>query len=135
MSNVNFESDLNPLKDGLKIQRGEMDMVSRHAVVMGTNGRYRLVGMKEARNILESLRDCAETMFLDDDYMIFYNADKVFRVDGGVFLAGSFLVTKLEGQKIAPLTDREIGRLFSLLSGRMEQFRAGDEVFDALEIR
>lgn len=39
MSDVNFESDLNPLEDGLKKQRDEMDMVSRHAVVMGTNGR------------------------------------------------------------------------------------------------
>ena len=41
---------------------------------------------------------------------------------------------KMEGQRMFPLSDRDLGRLFMILAGKMEEFRNGDEVFDALRI-
>ncbi|MDY6333450.1 MAG: hypothetical protein SPL56_01465 [Lachnospiraceae bacterium] len=135
MNGIYFEENLNPLKDGIISQKEDIDQVSRHAVLVGTNGRYRLLSMKEVENILESMKGCSATMFLDDgNYALIYNTEKTFYVDGSRFLAGSFLVLKMEGQRMFPISDREIGRLFMILAGRMEELRSGEEVFDALEI-
>jgi PHD/YefM family antitoxin component YafN of YafNO toxin-antitoxin module len=135
MNGIHFEENLSPLKDGIVSQKEDIDQMSRHAVLIGTNGRYRLLSMKEAENILESMKDCSATMFLNDgNYALIYNTEKTFYVDGTRFLAGSFLVLKMEGQRMVPISDREIGRLFVILAGRMEELRAGGEVFDALEI-
>lgn len=135
MNGIHFEENLSPLKDGIISQKEDIDQVSRHAVLIGTNGRYRLVPMKEAVNILESMKSCSATMFLDEgNYALIYNTEKTFYVDGTRFLAGSFLVLKMEEQQLFPISDREIGRLFMILAGRMEELRSGEEVFDALEV-
>ena len=109
--------------------------MSRHAALIGTNGRYRLISMKEVEYILGSMKDNSAMMYLDkDNYVLIYNKEKTFCVDGTRFLAGSFLVMKIVGQQMLPIPDREIGKLFMILAGRMEELRTGGEVFDALEI-
>lgn len=68
------------------------------------------------------------------EFAVVYNVEKTFRMDGNIFLVGSFLVMKMEGQRMFPLSDLDLGRLFMILAGKMEEFRNGDEVFDALRI-
>ena len=70
----------------------------------------------------------------EENFAVVYNVEKTFRMDGNIFLVGSFLVMKMEGQRMFPLSDRDLGRLFLILAGKMEEFRNGDEVFDALRI-
>ncbi|MCI1305303.1 MAG: hypothetical protein LKG40_03660 [Lachnospiraceae bacterium] len=135
MSSIHFEENLNPLKDGIISQEENIDQMSRHAALIGTNGRYRLISMKEVEYILGSMKDNSAMMYLDkDNYVLIYNKEKTFCVEGTRFLAGSFLVMKIVGQQMLPIPDREIGKLFMILAGRMEELRAGGEVFDALEI-
>ena len=135
MRDIHFESNLDPLKDGMVSVREDLDRLSRHAVVIGTNGRYRKVSMKEAGSIIESMQGCSATMLVgEENFAVVYNVEKTFQMDGNIFLVGSFLVMKMEGQRMFPLSDRDLGKLFVILAGRMEEFRNGDEVFDALRI-
>ncbi len=135
MKDIHFETNLDPLKDGMVSTRKDLDRLSRHAVIIGTNGRYRKVSMKEAGSIMESMQGCSATMLVgEENFAVVYNVEKTFRMDGNIFLVGSFLVMKMEGQRMFPLSDRDLGRLFMILAGKMEEFRNGDEVFDALRI-
>ena len=135
MKDIHFETNLDPLKDGMASTREDLDRLSRHAVIIGTNGRYRKVSMKEAGSIMESMQGCSATMLVgEENFAVVYNVEKTFRMDGNIFLVGSFLVMKMEGQRMFPLSDRDLGRLFMILAGKMEEFRNGDEVFDALRI-
>ena len=57
MKDIHFETNLDPLKDGMVSTREDLDRLSRHAVIIGTNGRYRKVSMKEAGSIMESMQE------------------------------------------------------------------------------
>ena len=97
MNRVEIDIQLNPLMDGISQMVGGIGLkcTEKGALVIGTNGRYRIVDEEEAWEILDLLSDVSCSCYLGKtDYLAVYNAHRVLQAAGTKYLAGSAIVVK-----------------------------------------
>ena len=126
---------LNPLIDGFVENENDKDMVRADgsALIIATNGAFRLTDMMEAKHIIEGLGTRGGSIILgDDDFIVLFNDDKAFDLAEGRFFVGSMLVMKISEDRLLPLSDDEIVTAQEMLDGRMATFVSGDQQFSAL---
>lgn len=136
MSDVRIRINLDPLHDGIEYAGTEcsIDRTDKQAVVIGTNGKYRQISLKEARAIMAALDHCSASMILDDDYIAVYNSNKTFSMEGADYYAGSMLVLRMAGSRMMPLSEEELKEVMELMKERTAEFRSGAEYFSAIEL-
>lgn len=128
---------LNPLTDGFVENENDKDKdmvrADGHALIIATNGAFRLTDMMEAKHIIEGLGTRGGSIILgDDDFIVLFNDDKAFDLAEGRFFVGSMLVMKISEDRLLPLSDDEIVTAQEMLDGRMATFVSGDQQFSAL---
>lgn len=126
---------LNPLTDGFVENENDKVMVRAdgHALIIATDGAFRLTDMMEAKHIIEGLGTRGGSIILgDDDFIVLFNDDKAFDLAEGRFFVGSMLVMKISEDRLLPLSDDEIVTAQEMLDGRMATFVSGDQQFSAL---
>lgn len=124
---------LNPLTDGFVENDKDMVRADGSALIIATNGAFRLTDMMEAKHIIEGLGTRGGSIILgDDDFIVLFNDDKAFDLAEGRFFAGSMLVMKISEDRLLPLSDDEIVTAQEMLDGRMATFVSGDQQFSAL---
>ena len=126
---------LNPLTDGFVENENDKAMVRAdgHALIIATDGAFRLTDMMEAKHIIEGLGTRGGSIILgDDDFIVLFNDDKAFDLAEGRFFVGSMLVMKISEDRLLPLSDDEIVTAQEMLDGRMATFVSGDQQFSAL---
>lgn len=124
---------LNPLTDGFVENDKDMVRADGHALIIATNGAFRLTDMMEAKHIIEGLGTRGGSIILgDDDFIVLFNDDKAFDLAEGRFFVGSMLVMKISEDRLLPLSDEEIVTAQEMLDGRMATFVSGDQQFSAL---
>ncbi len=126
---------LNPLTDGFVENENDKAMVRAdgHALIIATDGAFRLTDMMEAKHIIEGLGTRGGSIILgDDDFIVLFNDDKAFDLEEGRFFVGSMLVMKISEDRLLPLSDDEIVTAQEMLDGRMATFVSGDQQFSAL---
>lgn len=136
MNEMNLRIELDPLHDGISFSGTDfpIDRTDKQAAVIGTNGKYRRISLKEARKIFDSMMYCCSSIILGDDFMAVYNRDKTFMMDGTDYYAGSLLVFRMAGSRMYALSEEELNEVLELLKERMAEFRSGAEYFSALEL-
>ena len=124
---------LNPLTDGFVENNKDMVRADGHALIIATDGAFRLTDMMEAKHIIEGLGTRGGSIILgDDDFIALFNDDKAFDLEEGRFFVGSMLVMKISEDRLLPLSDDEIVTAQEMLDGRMATFVSGDQQFSAL---
>lgn len=124
---------LNPLTDGFVENDKDMVRADGHALIIATNGAFRLTDMMEAKHIIEGLGTRGGSIILgDDDFIVLFNDGKAFDLAEGRFFVGSMLVMKISEDRLLPLSDDEIVTAQEMLDGRMATFVSGDQQFSAL---
>lgn len=124
---------LNPLTDGFVENDKDMVRADGHALIIATDGAFRLTDMMEAKHIIEGLGTRGGSIILgDDDFIVLFNDDKAFDLAEGRFFVGSMLVMKISEDRLLPLSDDEIVTAQEMLDGRMATFVSGDQQFSAL---
>lgn len=124
---------LNPLTDGFVENDKDMVRADGSALIIATNGAFRLTDMMEAKHIIEGLGTRGGSIILgDDDFIVLFNDDKAFDLAEGRFFVGSMLVMKISEDRLLPLSDDEIVTAQEMLDGRMATFVSGDQQFSAL---
>lgn len=124
---------LNPLTDGFVENDKDMVRADGSALIIATNGAFRLTDMMEAKHIIEGLGMRGGSIILgDDDFIVLFNDDKAFDLAEGRFFVGSMLVMKISEDRLLPLSDDEIVTAQEMLDGRMATFVSGDQQFSAL---
>jgi len=95
MNRIEIEIQLNPLKDGINKIPGRLMRGDRGALVIGTNGRYRIADEEEAWDIIDLLSDVSCSCYLGKTgYLAVYNSRRVLQAAGTKYLAGSAIVVK-----------------------------------------
>ena len=124
---------LNPLTDGFVENNKDMVRADGHALIIATDGAFRITDMMEAKHIIEGLGTRGGSIILgDDDFIALFNDDKAFDLEEGRFFVGSMLVMKISEDRLLPLSDDEIVTAQEMLDGRMATFVSGDQQFSAL---
>ena len=124
---------LNPLTDGFVENDKDMVRADGSALIIATDGAFRLTDMMEAKHIIEGLGTRGGSIILgDDDFIVLFNDDKAFDLAEGRFFVGSMLVMKISEDRLLPLSDDEIVTAQEMLDGRMATFVSGDQQFSAL---
>ena len=124
---------LNPLTDGFVENDKDMVRADGSALIIATNGAFRLTDMMEAKHIIEGLGTRGGSIILgDDDFIVLFNDDKAFDLEEGRFFVGSMLVMKISEERLLPLSDDEIVTAQEMLDKRMATFVSGDQQFSAL---
>ena len=119
MKEIDIIIQLNPLTDGVVMTKKEdMGREDKHALIIGTNGKYRLVLLQEAKEILYSLKDESASFILgSSDYLL-----------------GSMLVMRMQEDKLCMMSNEEIAQVQELIGNRMETMISDDQTFSALEL-
>jgi hypothetical protein len=112
-----------------------MGREDKHALIIGTNGKYRLVSLQEAKEILYSLKDESASFILgSSDYLVIYNAGKAVSINEADYLVGSMLVMRMQEDKLCMMSNEEIAQVQELIGNRMETMISDDQTFSALEL-
>ena len=136
MKEIDIRIQLNPLTDGVVMTKIEdMGREDKHALIIGTNGKYRLVSLQEAKEILYSLKDESASFILgSSDYLVIYNADKAVSINEADYLVGSMLVMRMQEEKLCMMSNEEIAQVQDLIDNRMETMVSDGQTFSALEL-
>ena len=127
-----MEITLNPLTDGFVVHN-DTTRADGHALVIATNGAFRLTDIMEAKNIIDGFGTNGGAILLGSkDFIVLFNDEKAFDLAEGRFFVGSMLVMRIDGEKLLPILDEEIAAVQELLNGRMTIFVSGDQQFSAL---
>ena len=137
MKEIDIRIQLNPLTDGVVMTKKEdMGREDKHALIIGTNGKYRLVSLQEAKEILYSLKDESASFILgSSDYLVIYNAGKAVSINEADYLVGSMLVMRMQEDKLCMMSNEEIAQVQDLIGNRMETMVSDGQTFSALELR
>lgn len=133
--NKNIEIKLNPLTDGFVENAVNENAIraDRHALIIATNGDLRLTDLNEVKEIIEGFKNCGGSIILgDSDFIVLFNDNKAFDLEEGRFFVGSMLVMKICGDRLLPLSDKEIVAVQDMLDGRMATLVSEDQQFSAL---
>ena len=136
MKEIDIIIQLDPLTDGVVMTKKEdMGREDKHALIIGTNGKYRLVSLQEAKEILYSLKDESASFILgSSDYLVIYNAGKAVSINEADYLVGSMLVMRMQEDKLCMMSNEEIAQVQELIGNRMETMISDDQTFSALEL-
>lgn len=136
MKEIDIRIQLNPLTDGVVMTKKEdMGREDKHALIIGTNGKYRLVSLQEAKEILYSLKDESASFILgSSDYLVIYNAGKAVSINEADYLVGSMLVMRMQEDELCMMSNEEIAQVQELIGNRMETMISDDQTFSALEL-
>ena len=136
MKEIDIIIQLDPLTDGVVMTKKEdMGREDKHALIIGTNGKYRLVSLQEAKEILYSLKDESASFILgSSDYLVIYNAGKAVSINEADYLVGSMLVMRMQEDQLCMMTNEEIAQVQDLIGNRMETMVSDGQTFSALEL-
>ena len=110
MKQIEINIQLDPVTDGPNFLPEKVTNESKKALVIGTNGEYRLIGEEEVYEIFDRMAAAmvSESDFMGKtDFLAVFNAKKVLSTGGAKFVVGSVLIVKGTREGIALLLDEE----------------------------
>ena len=136
MQEIDIIIQLDPLTDGVVMtKKSDMERDDKHALIIGTNGKYRLISLQEAKEILYSLKEESASFILgSSDYLVIYNAGKAVSINDADYLVGSMLVMRMQEDELCMMSNEEIAQVQELIGTRMETMISDDQTFSALEL-
>ena len=135
MQTIEVNIRLDPFEDGISWMPKNVKMEGKHALVIGTNGKYRVIDEDEALEIMDKLSGCCRSDYMGKTtFLVVYNANKVIKTCGTSFIAGSVLIVKAGNNGMDFLDDAEIEKAKAEFAGRMVTLCADGVDFSAYEI-
>ena len=135
MQTVEICIQLDPAKDGINWIPNKVIPNNRHALIIGTNGKSRIIDEDEALVILDSMAGFGRSEYMGStDFLVAFNASKVIRAGASEYIAGSVLILKSGKNGIAFMTDEEIEQARTEFVARIVTLCADGVSFSAYEI-
>lgn len=101
MEDLVIDIQLDPVTDGINWNLGKK---KAGALIIGTNGEYRVAEEEEVNHICQQLLDSGEADYLGKTkFLVVYNGEKVFMAEGRRYIAGSVMIVKETEEGIALL--------------------------------
>jgi len=135
MQTVDISIQLDPSVDGISWTPKKVRLESRHALVIGTNGKHRIIDEDETISIIDRLsgNSCSDYMG-NTELLVVCNAKKVIKTCDARFIAGSVLIVKAGRNGIDFLTDEEIETAKVEFASRLVTLCADEIEFSAYQM-
>ena len=135
MKTIEISIRLDPVEDGIRRMPKEEKMEGKHALVIGTNGKYRVIEEEETISLIDRLLGNLRIDYMGKSaFLVVYNASKVIVTGEGEYIAGSVLVIKADKNGIALLDTEEIEAAKVEFAARLVTLCADGVDFSAYEI-
>lgn len=135
MQTIEISIQLDPTMDGISWVPKKVKLEGKHALIIGTNGKYRVIEEDEAISIIDKLSgNCRSDYMGKSTFLVVFNANKVIKTGGAQFIAGSVLIIKAGKNGIAFLDDEEIETAKAEFAARLVTLCADGIDFSAYEI-
>lgn len=135
MQTIEISIQLDPSVDGINWMPERVKVEGKHGLVIGTNGKYRIVDEDETYSILDSLFNNSQSDYIGNTpFLVVYNSKKVIKTSESRYIAGSVLVIKFGDKGIELLTDEEIEVAKSEFASRIITLCGDGIEFSAYEL-
>lgn len=135
MQTVDINIQLDPATDGIICSFEKVKPEDRNALIIGTNGNYRIVDEEEALSILSRMDGFGRSEYMGSThFLVVFNAGKVIKAGDGEYIAGSVLILKSGKRGIAFMTEEEIEKAKKEFASRIVTLCADGTSFSAYEI-
>lgn len=135
MNTLKIKIQLDPISDGVGWDKEEKVNSEKRAVIVGTNGIYRLVEREEVIDILDKLQGIGVSDYLGKTkYVLVFNGDKILEVDSNRYIVGSVMVVKDTGEKVDLVDLDEIDTILKEFDSRLITLCSNGTRFSAYAI-
>ena len=137
MKQIEINIQLDPVTDGPNFLPEKVTNESKKALVIGTNGEYRLIDEDEVYEILDRMASAmvSESDFMGNtDFLAVFNAKKVLSTGGAKFVVGSVLIVKGAREGIALMDEEEIKQAKTEFQSRLVTLCGSGIQFSAYEL-
>jgi len=135
MNNIEICIQLDPVKDGASWIPKDVRIKGDGALIIGTNGEYRIAKEDEAIEILDRMSGfCASEYIGKTSFLVVYNSKKVISTGEGKFIAGSVMIIKGSSRGIDFLDENEIEVARKEFESRIATLCGNGIQFSAYEI-
>ena len=137
MKQIEINIQLDPVTDGPNFLPEKVTNESKKALVIGTNGEYRLIDEDEVYEIFDRLTMTmvSESDFMGNtDFLAVFNAKKVLNTGGAKFVVGSVLIVKSVREGITLLDAEEIEQAKTEFQSRLVTLCGSGIQFSAYEL-
>ena len=132
---VDINIALDPVNDGIVQKTEKITCISKGALVIATNGKSRFVNLDRVPYELEGLADISYSEFLGDtEFLLIFNANKIFNVGTGRFFVGSVLVMKNDDGALVPMTREDCEIAGKEFQNRLATLVCDGHEFSAYEL-
>ena len=127
---------LDPVNDGISCNTKHITCKDKGALIIGTNGKSRFVGLERVPYELEGLADLSHSEYMEETpYLLIFNANKVFNVGRKRFFVGSVLVLKSEDDgELLPLDRQDCQWAAEEFKDRLVTLVCDGQEFQAYEL-
>ena len=127
---------LDPVNDGAVLMESGVKKGKEGALVIGTNGVYRLIDYKEAESIIGDLSDIGDGGYLGrTPYVVMFNGNKVLQFGECRCFVGSVLVMKDNGRNcLSLLSEDEVQEAVTAFTSRLIRLISDGQEFIAFEL-
>ena len=108
MREIEISIQLNPVEDGASFIPDRVRRKDKGALVIGTNGEYRVAEEEEAYELLDRLVANCASDYGQDGLLSDFNAKKVLCVSGTKFVVGSVMIVKGTDRGLEFLDEEEV---------------------------
>ena len=137
MKQIEINIQLDPVTDGPNFLPEKVTNESKKALVIGTNGEYRLIDEDEVYEIFDRMASAmvSESDFMGNtDFLAVFNAKKVLSTGGAKFVVGSVLIVKGAREGIALMDEEEIEQAKTEFQSRLVTLCGSGIQFSAYEL-
>ncbi len=135
MQTVEINIQLDPLVDGINQVPSKIKLEGKSALVIGTNGKYRVVEEEEAESILDRLSgNCRSNCLEHTDFLVVCNGKKIIITGDSKYVVGSVLIVKAGKNGVDYLTDEEVEQAKTEFITRLVTLCADGVEFSAYEM-
>ena len=135
MKTLNVTIKLDPVNDGAVFAENRFKKKAEGALIIGTNGDYRISDDHEAYSILDRLKEVEYEEYLgNSNYIALFNGDKIINFETGKCFIGSAIILKYEHEKLLLLEDEDFRKAAKEFTSRMITIVGDGQEFSALEL-
>lgn len=135
MDTLDINIALDPINDGAVIKETRLKRKDEGALIIATNGEFRIVDAYEAQEILDKLNEIGHGEYMgNSDYIAMMNGDKIINFGTGKCFVGSAIVMKFDGRTLSMLVGDEFEKAATEFRSRLITLVCEGQEFSAYEL-
>lgn len=135
MKSIEININLDPVKDGAVCIAKPVTICEKVGVVVGTNGKFRVVTETEIKRIFEMLGENAGLEPMGKSgYAAIFRTDRIMKIEDEHYFVGSALVLKCKGDVLERMEPDMVEEAKDTFISRLRMLKNEEVQFSALQL-